>query len=70
MEVVLKNNLFEFDEQTFKQKGRTTIETKFAPPYAILLKTDFEEKMLESFEKKPMIWWSYIDDTFFKWVQG
>ena len=24
--------------------------------------------MLESFEKKPMIWWRYIDDIFFIWV--
>ena len=29
---------------------------------------DFEEKMLESFEKKAMIfWWRYTDDTFFIW---
>ena len=34
-EVVLKNNIFEFDETTFKQKRETTIGTKFAPPYAI-----------------------------------
>ena len=26
---------------------------------------DFEEKILESFEKKAMIWWRYTDDTFF-----
>ena len=31
---------------------------------------DFEEKMLESFEKKPMIWWRYIDDTLFIWEYG
>ena len=27
-----------------------------APPYDILFMVDFEEKMLESFEKKQMIW--------------
>ena len=31
---------------------------------------DFEEKMLESSEKKPMIWWMYIDDIFFIWRHG
>ena len=31
---------------------------------------DFEEKMLESFEKKQMIWWRYIDDIFFIWEYG
>ena len=59
-EVVLKNNIFEFDEKTFKQKPGTAIATKFAPPYAFLFMADFEEKMLESFEKEPMIWWRYV----------
>ena len=59
-EVVLKNNIFEFDEKTFKQKRGTAIGTKFAPPYAILFMADFEEKMLESFKKKPIIWWRMI----------
>ena len=30
---------------------------------------DFEEK-ISSFEKKPMIWWRYIDDIFFIWEHG
>ena len=51
-EVVLKNNIFEFDENTFKQKRGTAVGTKFAPPYTILFMADFEEKMLKSFEKK------------------
>ena len=70
VEVVLKNNIFEFDEKTFKQKRGTAIGTKFAPPYAILFLANLEEKMLEGFEKKPMIWWRYIDDIFFIWEHG
>ena len=69
-EVVLRNNIFEFDEKIFKQKRGTAIGTKFPPPYAILSMADFEEKMLENFEKKPMIWWRYIDDMFFIWEHG
>ena len=53
-----------------KQKRGTAIGTKFAPPHAILFMADFEEKMLEKFEKKPMIWWRYIDDIFFIWEHG
>ena len=68
--VVLKNNIFEFDEETFKQNPGTAIGTKFASPYSILFMADFEEKILESFEKKPMIWWRYIDDIFFIWEHG
>ena len=47
----LKNNIFEFDEKTFKQKRGTAIRSKFAPLYAILFVADFEEKMFENFEK-------------------
>ena len=51
-EVVLKNNMFKFDEKTFKQKSGAAIRTKFAPSYAILVITSFEENFFESFEKK------------------
>ena len=63
-EVVLKNIIFEFDEKTFRKKSGTAIETKFEPLYTIPLIADLEEKMLETFEKKLMIWWRYIDDIF------
>ena len=51
-EIVLKNNIFEFDEKAFKQKCGTVIGTNFLPPNAILFMTDLEEKILEIFEKK------------------
>ena len=63
-EIVLKNNFFEFDQKTFKQVRGTAIRTRFAPPYAILFMADLEEKILNAFEQKPMIWWRYIDDIF------
>ena len=69
-EIVLKNNIFQFDEETFKQVRGTAIGTNFAPPYAILLMVDLEEKFLNASEKKPMIWWRYIDDIFFIWEHG
>ena len=69
-EIVLQNNIFEFDEETFKQKRGTAIGTKFALPYAIFFMADLKEKLLEIFEKKTMIWWRYIDDIFFIWEHG
>ena len=69
-EIVLKNNFFEFDQKTFKQVRGTAIGTKFAPPYAILFMADLEEKILNAFEEKPMIWWRDIDDIFFIWEHG
>ena len=44
-EVVLKNNIFEYDEKIFKQKSGTVIGIKFAPPYDILYIADFEKEM-------------------------
>ena len=63
--MLLKNYIFEFNEKTFKQVHETVIGTKFAPPYAILFMADSEEKIINAFEKKPMIWWRYIDDISF-----
>ena len=63
-EIVLKNNIFKFDEITFKQLRGNAIGTKFAPSYAFLFMADLEEKILNAFEEKPMIWWRYIDDIF------
>ena len=31
---------------------------------------DCEEKMLENFEKKTMIWWRHVDNIFFIWEHG
>ena len=50
--VVVKNNTFEFDEKTFKQKGRIASGTKFLPPYAVLFMAELEGKKLETFEKR------------------
>ena len=69
-EIVLKKNIFEFDEKAFKQVRGTEIGTKFAPPYAILFMAELEEKILNAFEEKPVIWWKYIDNIFFIWEHG
>ena len=55
--IVLKKNLFEFDEKTFIQKRGTVIGTKFAPSDTIPFMADLQKKMLETGEKKPMIRW-------------
>ena len=34
-EIVLKNNIFEFDEKLFRQVRGTAIGTKLVPPYTI-----------------------------------
>ena len=69
-ELVLRNNIFNFNERTLKQKRGTTIGTKFAPPYSILFMAELEEKILERLDNKPYLWWRYIDDIFFIWEHG
>ena len=64
-ELVLKNNVFEFSDKTYQQNHGTAIGTKFAPSYAVLFKAALEEKNLNKVEKKPNVWWRYIDDIFF-----
>ena len=68
--LVLKNNIFNFNEKTLKQKRGTAIGTKFAPPYSILFMAELEEKILEIVDNKPYLWWRYIDDIFFIWEHG
>ena len=58
-EVELKNSILEFDEKNF-----IAIGTKFAPPYAISFMADLGEKILSTFDEKPMIW-RYIDGFFY-----
>ena len=51
-ELVLKNNIFEFSDETYKQIRGTANCTKFAPPYAILFMAALEEKVLNKVKKK------------------
>ena len=53
--IVLKNNIFQFNEKTLRQLRDTTIGTKFAPLYAIIFMADLEERILKDFELKPRI---------------
>ena len=69
-DIVLKNNFFEHNSKTFKQKQGTAIGTKFAPSYAILFMGEFEERALENYHLKPWVWWRYIDDIFLVWEHG
>ena len=54
----------------FKQLQGTAIGTKFGPAYAILFMGYLEDKILNSFVEKPLVWWRYIDDIFMIWQHG
>ena len=46
-ELVLKNNIFEFSDKTWKQIRGTASGTKFAPSYARHFMAALEEKILK-----------------------
>ena len=67
---VLENNVFEHNGGIYKQKQGTAIGTKMAPPYAILFMDYLEERLIDTFPLKPLVWWRYIDDVFLLWEHG
>ena len=69
-EFVLKNNLFEFNGETYQQISGTAIGTKFAPPYACIFMDKVEREIIDAQELKPWLWLRYIDDVFFIWTHG
>ena len=62
---ILKDNVFEFNNQYYRQIHGTATGTKAAPSYACLYMWDLE---LDFFNKtrvtksKPALWYRYIDD--------
>ena len=67
---VLENNYFEFNGEVKQQISGTAIGTKFAPPYACIFMDQVENEFLETQERKPLVWFRYIDDIFFIWTHG
>ena len=70
VELVLKNDNFEFDGKHYLQKRGTAIATRMAPSYANLFTHDLESKLLALVPVKPFIWLRYIDDIFKVWTEG
>ena len=69
--LVLKSNVFRFDEILYQQIKGTAMGTPMAVNYANLFLENFETEMLNEYERKtklkPYIWMRYIDDIFFIW---
>ena len=42
--------------------------TRMAPSYANLFMEDLESQLLNSVERRPLVWWRYIDDVFAIWT--
>ena len=70
LDLLLKNNFFEFNGKVKRQKSRTSIGTKLAPPHACIFMNEVETEFLKSQELQHFLWLCYIDDIFFMWTHG
>ncbi len=68
--IILKNNNFDFNGQFFLQKHGTAMGTRMAPPYANLFMGALEARALDSAQFKPLVWWRYMEDIFLIWTHG
>ena len=67
LEIVLKNNIFEFDGRVYKQLQGTAMGTKLAPVYANIFMGALEHTILSHATLKPSYYKRYIDDIFILW---
>ena len=62
LEIVLKNNTFEFDNKFYKQIQGTAMGTKLAPAYANIFMGRLEHRILSHASLKPTFYKHFIDD--------
>jgi predicted GIY-YIG superfamily endonuclease len=70
LELVLKLNNFEFNEENYLQINGTAMGTKMAPSYANIFMGKLEGQLLASVERTPYQWVRFIDDIEMKWQYG
>ena len=65
--LVLKSNIFRFNEQLYRQVKGTAMGTPMAVNYANIFLDRFENDMLAEYERRtnlrPFLWMRYIDDV-------
>ena len=69
-EYVLKNNIFEHSLSFYDQPRGTAIDTKMAPPYAVIFLGNLEGRFFSDCDILPLVWWRYTDDIFMLWQHG
>ena len=67
-EFVLKNKIFEFNNEIKHQIPGTVIGTKLAPIYAYTSMDERESKFIQTQEFQRLVSFKYIKDIFFVWA--
>ena len=68
-DIVLKNNIFQFNEKNFKTVKRYGNWNLVCPTICNYM-ADLKERILEDIELESHICWRYVDDIFFIWEHG
>jgi hypothetical protein len=63
-QIVLENNIIEFNSKLYLQIHGTSMGSKMAPSYATIFLDGFERKHLPHAPIKPHTWKRYLDDVF------
>ncbi|XP_043233375.1 uncharacterized protein LOC122387330 [Amphibalanus amphitrite] len=66
----LENNVFEFDNEFYRQRVGIAMGNKVAPPVAIIFMHKFETRALDNAVLKPEFYSRYIDDSIGVWTHG
>lgn len=67
LELIMKNNDFQFNEELFLQVFGTAMGKSFAPNLANLYLLDFDRQAMNGFRIKPSLFFRFLDDIFFVW---
>ena len=68
--LVLSSNHFKFLCKHYLQKSETAMITKMASRYANLLMGVLEDRMINSYAYKPLVYLICMDDIFMIWTEG
>ena len=68
IDIVLQNNVFEFNGKFYLQKQGTAMGTKMAPAYANMFMGNLEPKLQTEGKGEILIWKRFIDDIFIVWT--
>ena len=70
LSLVLKKNVFRFNQQMYHQKTGVAMGSPISPTLAIVFMDSLETPFLASRPLKPLLYRRYIDDVFFLWTWG
>ena len=69
LKIILNNNDFTFNSETYLQTSGVAMGQRFAPSVANIYLANWEDNIKKQFRSFPNIWCRYIDDIFTVWEQ-